>query len=721
MNEEGMDRRSLVPLGTGASPVPTGGRASPARVWELLGLAFVVGIAAWLRFSNLDALGYVNHYYTAGVKSMLQSWHNFFFVAAEPGGSVSIDKPPVGLWLQAISAYFLGVSGFSVLLPELLAGILSVIVLYHLVRRSFGVVPGLIAALALAITPVVVATDRNNTIDSTLILTLLLAGWAFIKATETGKLRYLLLGAALVGIGFNIKMLEAYLPLPAFYVLYFLGSQEKIWQKAGKLVLASVLLLALSLSWVTAVDLTPANERPYVGSSTDNSETNLILVYNGVDRLVGMFGRRGSNPPRPGGFARQQNQGQAPQPGAPFRPGQDGNNPFPRSGFDGYGFPNPPRGFNGPAGNLPPFNNFTRFGGFRGGFMNTGEPGALRLFIPPLSKEMSWLFPFGIVSMILLVAGSRWHWPITPRHQALILWGGWLITCAVFFSIAGFFHEYYLSTLGPPLAALVAIGIGQLWNMKAEHPWLAVSLLSLSVAGTLGFQYYTASNFVQKIWWLPLAIGLFFIGLLVLAIPLIRPNLRSLLGFALVTSAMFVTPGVWSVLTNLSVSQNQSLPSAYSGGRLGPVAQRGLQINQALLNYLQANTQNTRYLMAVPSSMQGADYVIATGRPVLYMGGFNGQDNVVSAEGLAQMVSAGQLRYVYWNAIGARERSDISSWVTASCKPVQGFDVSTQNAGAPDGTTANAGRDGSSNSMVGRFPGNMLVSLYDCGSQPNTK
>jgi len=132
-------------------------------------------LAAVLRFANLAALGYANHYYTAGVASMLQSWHNFFFVAAEPGGSVSIDKPPVGLWLQAISAYVFGVNGFGVLLPQILAGILSVIVLYHLVRRWFGTGAGLLAALALAITPVVVATDRNNTMDSPLILTLLLA------------------------------------------------------------------------------------------------------------------------------------------------------------------------------------------------------------------------------------------------------------------------------------------------------------------------------------------------------------------------------------------------------------------------------------------------------------------------------------------------------------------------------------------------------------------
>src|SRR5512141_478878 len=135
---------------------------SRERILELAGIAAILLLAAWLRFTNLDSLGYVNHYYTAGVKSMLQSWHNFFYVAAEPGGSVTIDKPPVGLWLQVLSAYFLGVNGFAVLLPQLLAGMISVAVLYHLVRRKFGVMPGMLAALALAITPIVVATDRNN-------------------------------------------------------------------------------------------------------------------------------------------------------------------------------------------------------------------------------------------------------------------------------------------------------------------------------------------------------------------------------------------------------------------------------------------------------------------------------------------------------------------------------------------------------------------------------
>ena len=130
-------------------------------------------LADWSAFRTSQRwLGYANHYYTAATVSMLQSWHNFFYVAAEPGGAVSVDKPPLGLWLQAISAFVFGVNTFGVLLPELLAGVLSVALLYRLVSRRFGYLAGLLAALALAITPVAVATDRNNTIDSLLILTL---------------------------------------------------------------------------------------------------------------------------------------------------------------------------------------------------------------------------------------------------------------------------------------------------------------------------------------------------------------------------------------------------------------------------------------------------------------------------------------------------------------------------------------------------------------------
>ncbi len=699
-------------------------RLPPANILRLMALGVIVALATGLRFANLGSLGYANHYYTAAVTSMLQSWSNFFFVAAEPGGAVSVDKPPLGLWLQAISAYFFGVNGFAVLLPEIVAGLLSVVVIYHLVRRSFGTAAGLLAALALAITPVVVATDRNNTIDSLLILTLLLAAWAFIKVTESNRLRYLLLGAVLVGLGFNIKMLQAYLPLPAFYALYFLGAAERLWRKIANLTLATVLLLAVSLSWAIAVDLTPAGQRPYVGSSDNNSVISLALGYNGLERLTrsGLGGGRrspdeaSSSPSQPG--TSLTGSPSPVEPGInnlPPRSGQGQNASVPQPSSTNNSASRPDR--QGPGG-----------GGPGGGSPGVGQAGALRLFTAPLSKEISWLLPFGLFSAALLGFHARLRWPLAPEHQAVVLWGGWLLTGGIALSIAQHFHEYYLSMLGPPLAALFGIGVVELWYLRAQRPWLAISLLLAAAGSTLGLQFITTTTFVSTAWWLLPTIALFVIGVACLIITANRqPHPGIMAGFACITAALLITPGIWSGLTVLNTSANRSSPSAYNGkssrppstpnvsGReksSEPTNRSGLQVNQALLDYLEPRTQNITYLMAVPSSMQGADYVIATGRPVLYIGGFKGTDQVVTGDDLTRLVVAGELRYIYWGGGGGPgKQSNISTWITAHCTPVENFETTTGNFGTSDGTTKVKPSAGGSTSPGQR---DLQASLYNC-------
>ncbi|MCE1253977.1 MAG: glycosyltransferase family 39 protein [Anaerolineae bacterium] len=724
------------------------------KILEWVGVAVLIILAAGLRFSNLSALGYANHYYTAAVKGMLQSWPNFFFVAAEPGGSVSVDKPPLGLWIQAASAAVFGVNGFGVLFPELLAGVLSVVLVYYLVKRSFGVPAGLLAGLVLAVTPVVVATDRNNTMDSLLIFTLLLATWAFIKATESAKMRYLLLGAFLVGLGFNIKMLEAFLPLPAFFACYFLGAPEKIGRKLLKLGAATVLLVVVSLSWAVAVDLTPAENRPYVGSSGNNTVLNLIVGYNGVNRLMGMGANRnfqvgapvtGGNPMlQPGnpnsGSRPQVNGGNMPRSGNNFndgssRPGWNNNNnggpQMPNNG----GMMRQPGNGGGPGGG---------FGG--GGFPGTGRAGVLRLFTQPLSKEVSWMLPFALFCMALLLFGTRLKWPLALNHRMLVLWGGWLLTGATFFSVAGFFHEYYLSMLAAPLAALVGVGCIQLWQMGKNRFWPAALLLLAAGAGTLAFQMYTAAQFIQDVYWMNWVWVLFGLGAALLLAAVIRdwrsaaarPALAqagpetlsedghkpwqfwpwlSSIAFSCIMAALLITPGIWSGLTNQYASGNQSLPSAYENNSRGPGQRADLQVNQALLQYLEANTDADSYLMAVPSSMQGADYVISTGRPVLYMGGFSGQDQVLDSDKLQSLVSSGKLRFIYegGGGRGGRMDSQNSSWINEHCSLVQGFDTTTRNSGAPDGTAFSPNNN---NNGAPGTPGvmgqEMQVSLYDC-------
>src|SRR5256886_13192701 len=191
---------------------PPGKKRLFARHRVALGGILLISVV--MNFYELGKNGF-GSYYPAAVLSMMDNWHNFFFASYDPGGFVSIDKPPVGFWLEVASAKIFGFNSVSILLPQALAGVLSVLLLYHLVRRHFGVVAGLLAALALAISPISVVTNRNNTIDSTLVLVMLLGAWAVLRAAETGKLRWLLLCAVFVGLGFNIKMLEAYLVVPA--------------------------------------------------------------------------------------------------------------------------------------------------------------------------------------------------------------------------------------------------------------------------------------------------------------------------------------------------------------------------------------------------------------------------------------------------------------------------------------------------------------------------
>src|ERR671938_385311 len=331
-----------------------------------IALATILILSAFLNLFRLTSQGYGNTYYAAAVKDMLTSGHNFFFVSFD-AGFVTVDKPPLGLWIQAASAYLFGFDGVSLLLPEALAGVLSVALLYHLVRRVFGPIAGLVAALALAVTPVAVAVERTNNSDGLLVLTVLIGAWAVIRAVETGRLRWLLVSVAVVGLGFNIKMLEAYLVLPAFYLLYFLASPVSWRRRFVHLGAATVVLLVVSLSWAVMVDLTPADQRPYVGSSSNNSALDLAFGYIGLERLLGREGAAGGG------------QGQS----APENNAQEG----------------PPQG-----------------GGFGpGGARENGEPGPLRLLNEQMAGQIGWLLPLAVVG--LLAASWQSKRPRLPLDQ----------------------------------------------------------------------------------------------------------------------------------------------------------------------------------------------------------------------------------------------------------------------------------------------------------------
>jgi len=253
-------------------------------------LGLILGLASFLDFWRLDLNGYANAYYAGAVKSMTSSWHNFFFASFDRGGLVSVDKPPLALWVEAASAKLFGFSGITILLPEALAGVLAVWLLYLVVARPFGRVAGLVAALALAVSPVSVAINRDNNPDALFTLLLVASVWAAVRAVESGRLRWLIGSAVLVGLAFNTKMLAAGIVVPGIALGYLVWARRPWRTRVAHLLGAGVVLALVSSAWIAVVELTPAGARPYVGSTSDNSALSLAVGYNGLGRVLGQSG-----------------------------------------------------------------------------------------------------------------------------------------------------------------------------------------------------------------------------------------------------------------------------------------------------------------------------------------------------------------------------------------------------------------------------------------------
>jgi len=218
---------------------------------------------------------------------MGMSWHNFFFGAFEPGGSVSIDKPPVDLWLQVASVKLFGFSSTTLKLPEVLAGIASVPVLYMAVRRMWSPAAGIAAALAMAVLPVQVITSRSDTMDGVMMLLIVVALLLIVRSLDSPRWIWLIAGAAVLGLAFNVKLLESLVALPGLALLAYFGLPGGRLRRIGRLAVAGVVYVAVALSWLTATLIVPAHSRPWAIGSTNGSAWNAAFVFNGTERLSG--------------------------------------------------------------------------------------------------------------------------------------------------------------------------------------------------------------------------------------------------------------------------------------------------------------------------------------------------------------------------------------------------------------------------------------------------
>jgi len=652
----------------------------------------IILLAVFLNMYGIWKDQYANAYYTSAVTSMLQSFHNCFFVSFDPAGFVSVDKPPIAFWVQTLFASVLGVQGWSVILPQALAEVGSVLLIYILIKPSFGKTAARLAALVVACTPIAVAVSRTNNIDSLLVFTLLAATWLLFKAAKIQKWSWFIAAFAMIGVGFNIKMLQAYMVLPAFYLFYLLAYQVHWKKKLGILAASTAALLIVSLSWPLIVDSTPTANRPYVGGSQTNSVLELAFGYNGIARLTGQSGMGGGS--RAGGGMppslqmsrqRQDDQlempsgyGQIPQGVAPGQKGTPGQMPS-GAGNDSTG-----RLGDGGAGG--------------GGMFNTGNVGPLRLFQSQLSGQISWLLPFALLAAFGLLLGICRKKTLTDQQKESLFWLAWLLPAMGFFSVAGFFHQYYLIMLAPPIAALTGAGWVELYNFNRHHEGWKRWLLPVGLLATTAFQIYVLLPYKTQIGLgFPVAVGVVGVGVsLILYLPFITRT--STIKVAAVSGVLMLlaAPLYWSA-TPLLYGENSMLPEAgpqlkssgnsgmpgqmqgrtqdqtqdQTPGQTQGAGQTKENVDTKLLAYLTNNNTGEKYLFATTNAGTAEAYIIKTGKAVMAMGGFSGSDPILTVDKLKQMVTNKDIKYFYISSRGPEGSSDVTAWIVKNGKKVE--------------------------------------------------
>jgi 4-amino-4-deoxy-L-arabinose transferase-like glycosyltransferase len=633
-------------------------RTAPARAFgpraHHLALLPVLALAAVLDTHRLSQNGYANTFYAAGVKSMLHSLRNFLFVSFDPGGLVTVDKPPLALWVQAASAKLFGFSPLSLLLPEAIAGVLAVAVLYFVLDRRLGPLPALAGALGLAVFPSFVAVSRENAVDPVLILLMVLACAAGLRALESGRWRTLLLCGALVGLAFNTKTLAAYLVVPGIAFAYLVCAPGSLRRRCLQLLAAGALMLAVSFAWIAFVELTPASQRPFVGSSTNDTELGLTFGYNGFGRVEGEYGGPGGQttvkqgaiphvvlPPPPRGFR--------PKPPAAAKP-----KPKPVIGPNGMAL--------GPNGReIAP----TPFG---------ESPKLLRLFGKGLGDQGGWLLPFAFFGLLAMALARLRAWrrhaaraaeltpgarerinPLVgrrdPRLALTLMLGGWFLTEAVVLSFSkGIVHPYYVSALAPGTGAMLGAGVAAFIELAHGRrlDWRLL-LAPCAVLTTVAAQVYYLHREHYMQWFIPLLIGGAAAGLLALAAAsLLARGRLATLAVAATAGLLLVAPAAYSSTTWSAPTEGTfpvAGPKANNGAGGAGVPAAHLRTYTALMAYVRAHDPGTRWAILTDAADTASPFILL-GLPAGSLAGYSGADPAIDGRGLAHFVARHEARYV---------------------------------------------------------------------------
>jgi 4-amino-4-deoxy-L-arabinose transferase-like glycosyltransferase len=605
-----------------SSAAPPGTRDESPRITRrsrdvrIGGLAVLLAGTAVLYLVGLSASGYANSFYSPAVQAGSQSWKAFFFGSLDAGNAITVDKPPASLWLMALSVRIFGLSSWSILVPQALLGVATVGVLYASVRRSSGHVAGLVAGAALALTPVAALMFRYNNPDALLVFLTTLAGYLTLKATERASAKTLAGAGVLIGFAFLTKMLQAFLVLPAFVLVYLIAARTGFGKRVLHLLAAFAAVIVSLGWWVAVVELVPASWRPYVGGSANNSILDLVFGYNGLGRI---FGQGGGQPGGGGGGA----------------------------------------GFGGPAG----------FG---------GATGITRLFDAVSGGMISWLIPAALVLGAVALVAIRRAPRTNPVRAAIMMWGGWLLVTGLTFSfMAGIYHDYYTVALAPAVAGLIAVAGHALWRQRARL--LARVGLAVATFVTAGWAFVLlgrATAPYSTMRWPLLVAGVLAATGLLLAHRLHRVLAAAALGLALVASG--VGPAAYAVNTAATAHQGGIVTAGpVSGGDFGgqggsaglagrqgqratdsggfpgggqlPGGQTGAGgeqgVNTQLASLLTADASSYTWVAATTGSQSAANYQLAVQRPVMAIGGFSGSDPSPTLAQFQTDVQQGKIHY----------------------------------------------------------------------------
>ena len=636
--------------------------------WARPVLLGITSAAAALYARNLPDAGFAPFYSTA-VKSMSLSWKAFFYGAFDPAATITIDKLAGSFLPQALSARLFGFHPWSLALPQVVEGVVAILVMYRVVRRWAGVVPGLLAAGIFAFTPVAASTFGHSMEDGALTLCLVLAADRWQRAVTGARLGSLVWAGVWVGAGFQAKMLQAWMILPALAVGYLLAAPVRLRRRLWHLGVAGAVMLVVSLSWIAIYTFTPAASRPYVDGSTNNSAIAMVFGYNGLERFdVRVPGAISSGP------------GVMVGTGGGDWGGLLGSRFGPEIGWLG------PLSLLALAAGLIARRRANRTDPLRAGWVMWGIwLATFAVVFSEISLVLHTAYVASLAPSVAALSGGGivmfWRWYRAGDRRGLLL----PLTVAAELAWAAHLWSYFPGFLPWARSAVIVAGacatvvLAVTWPSQRDRRRRSAAVRLPARAGA-GARTGTGT----------------------------RPAIGGRLAVALLTAgvaAMLAAPAIWALSVLDPTYAGTSFDAMAGPGGAGATPASPFTVTgslsgaqQLLYGYVSAHRKGARYLMAVQSPFTASPYILATGQEVLSLGGFTGFAPEPTLARVQQLVSSGQLRFFLLNAqAGAPERSSgtelhkVTSWVERSCRPVPAGDYGGGSAGMPPSSVAFGG------------------------------